>query len=109
MIKLTEHLLKEVLGIIYSELPLSVAVYAFGSRSTGTTRKSSDLDLLLDSPTPTSWEKLSLIEETFADSDLPFRVDLLDKHRTNEHFLHQIANSLYRLDTQSHEEAKDKT
>ena len=51
-------------------------VVVFGSRATGTSQTFSDLDLcLLDEPAPSD-AQMSLWNEEFENSDLPFVVDL---------------------------------
>lgn len=55
-----------------------VPIWAFGSRVTGTAKPFSDIDLVLRSETPISMRALACLEEDLADSDLPFRVDVVD-------------------------------
>lgn len=50
--------------------------YAFGSRTKGTQKRLSDLDLCFKQPIPFNVQ--GHIDEDFEDSDLPFKVDLLD-------------------------------
>jgi len=49
--------------------------YAYGSRTKGTARKLSDLDLCYQEKIPDS--VAFLIEEEFKESDLPFVIDLV--------------------------------
>ncbi len=101
MINLSSAQQQEVLSIIYSELSPETEVWIFGSRARGSARPGSDLDLLLTSATPLDWQTLACIEEKLADSDLPFRVDLVDKQRTDSDFLHRIASELVPLSQRS--------
>lgn len=71
-----------------------VEVIAFGSRVKGTARQFSDLDVLLNAPTPLSYAALAEAEELLAESDLPFSVDLLDKQRVTAEFLQRIEPEL---------------
>ena len=66
-------------------------VWAFGSRVTGKARKYSDLDLAIigNEPLPAA-VKIDLAEE-FAESDLPFPVDVVDWASTSENFRLLIA------------------
>jgi predicted nucleotidyltransferase len=61
-------------------------VWAFGSRTKGTARRYSDLDLAIITDTPLSLRILGDIAEDFSESDLPFRVDILDWATTRDNF-----------------------
>jgi len=61
-------------------------VRAFGSRVSGPAKKFSDLDLAIMGETPLASSVLSDLEEDFRESDLPFKVDLVDWASTKEHF-----------------------
>lgn len=61
-----------------------VDFYAFGSRVTGTHRKFSDLDLAYKEPLA---EKTVIqLETAFEESDLPFKVDLVNYSKCSEAF-----------------------
>jgi type I restriction enzyme S subunit len=62
------------------------AVWAFGSRATRTSRKYSDLDIAIISDTPLPFDIGGAMREDFSESDLPFRVDILDWATTSEPF-----------------------
>ena len=55
-----------------------VEVSVFGSRVTGRAKKHSDLDLALQGAQPLDWRLLASLREAFEESDLPFRVDLVN-------------------------------
>jgi uncharacterized protein len=61
-------------------------VRVFGSRSKGTATKSSDLDLVLVGPGKLHWKKLAKLTLALEESDLPFRVDVLDWHVISPEF-----------------------
>lgn len=63
-----------------------LAVRAFGSRVKGTARRTSDLDLVLMTEAPLDLMRMAELREAFAESDLPFKVDLLDLATTGERF-----------------------
>lgn len=63
-----------------------LAVRAFGSRVKGTARRTSDLDLVLMTETPLDLMRMAELREAFTESDLPFKVDLLDLATTSERF-----------------------
>lgn len=56
-------------------------VRAFGSRVTGASRPASDLDLVVIAPEPLPVIVLARLRGDFAESDLPFRVDVADYAR----------------------------
>jgi type I restriction enzyme S subunit len=61
-------------------------VWAFGSRVLGTARRYSDLDLAIITDTPLSFDVSGAMKEDFSESDLPFRVDVLDWAVTQDNF-----------------------
>ena len=65
-------------------------IYAFGSRAKGNAHKYSDVDLLIDGPIPLSLQKLAELETLLDESDLPFRVDIVDARRSDPAFLAAI-------------------
>jgi type I restriction enzyme S subunit len=61
-------------------------VWAFGSRANGTAKAYSDLDLAVITDTPLSLDVSGALREDFAESDLPWRVDIVDWATTSETF-----------------------
>ncbi|MFU8857119.1 MAG: nucleotidyltransferase family protein [Deferrisomatales bacterium] len=61
-------------------------VWAFGSRVTGRPRRYSDLDLVILGRTPLAPAARAELVEAFKESDLPFRVDVLEWARLEEPF-----------------------
>jgi predicted nucleotidyltransferase len=61
-------------------------VWAFGSRVQGTARRYSDLDLAIITDAPLSFDVSGAMKEDFSESDLPFRVDILDWAVTQDKF-----------------------
>jgi predicted nucleotidyltransferase len=61
-------------------------VWAFGSRATGSAKPYSDLDLALIGETPLPLDTLAALREAFSESDLPWKVDLVDWATTNATF-----------------------
>jgi type I restriction enzyme S subunit len=61
-------------------------VRAFGSRVAGPVKKFSDLDLAVMGETPLPSSVLADLEEDFRESDLPFKVDVVDWATTKESF-----------------------
>lgn len=63
----------------------------FGSRARGTPKPYSDLDLVIMGDTPTDLSTLGQLQEAFASSDLPWRVDVVDWATTSAEFRAHIA------------------
>jgi predicted nucleotidyltransferase len=78
---------------ILAEHVPGVQVRAFGSRVVGRARPHSDLDLALMAPAPVALPILARLALAFEESDLPFRVDLVDWARTSEPFRRVIASA----------------
>lgn len=71
----------EYLGIVRDILRIHVPdrkVLAFGSRAAWSAKKYSDLDLAILGDEPLSLDVTSALSEEFEESDLPFKVDLVD-------------------------------
>ena len=85
MIKVTPHQLRTIKGILAEWAP-GVAARAFGSRVDGKPKDYSDLDLALLGPAKLDVVKLASLKEAFENSDLPFRVDVLDWNSISEEF-----------------------
>ena len=66
------------------------AVWAFGSRATRTARRFSDLDLAVITDAPLPFDVGGALREDFSESDLPFRVDILDWATTSEAFRRRV-------------------
>ena len=77
MIDLSVNQLAIVQEILAKQLP-TTKVWVFGSRTKGTAKPYSDLDLVLLTEVPLTIRQQRELEEAFSDSDLPFKVDLID-------------------------------
>lgn len=88
---LPEHL-EIVLGILRKHVPNN-EVWVFGSRVKWTTKDYSDLDLCLVSDTPLSFVVLGAMKDDFIESDLPWKVDIVDWATTSESFRKIIARN----------------
>ena len=69
-----------VLDVLRANLPRGTEVWVFGSRATGRARRYSDLDLAIDAGRLLILDELAEVTEAFSDSDLPYKVDLVDWH-----------------------------
>ena len=79
-----DHLL-EVQTILHTHVPQR-DVIAFGSRVTGQSRTTSDLDLCIMSESSLSFEIMAKLKQAFSDSSLPYTVDVVDWELASESF-----------------------
>ena len=96
----TEQLetVQRILGLHFEGLE----VWAYGSRVTGVDlTPETELELVVITDSPLSVEDMTAVEKAFADSGLPFRVDVIDwvklpesiqKHIKKEHDVVQAAS-----------------
>ena len=77
--------LEALRALLAAHVPQCKAV-VFGSRAKGTANPCSDLDLALIGPEKLAPGVLSDLRYAFMESDLPFRVDVLDYHAVPGHF-----------------------
>jgi len=75
-----------VVAKILTEYVPGMEVWAFGSRINGTPKKHSDLDLAVISSQPLKTSLLGNLKEAFMESDLPFKVDVVDWAATSMEF-----------------------
>jgi len=85
MIDLAPRHLEKVRTILRQHVP-QCEVRAFGSRVSRTAKDYSDLDLALVGAGKLNADALRHLKEAFEESDLPFRVDVLDWHDTSPEF-----------------------
>ena len=81
--------LETVRRILREHVP-GLEVRAFGSRVAWQARETSDLDLALMTDEPLSVDRTARLRAAFTDSDLPFRVDILDWATASESFQKQV-------------------
>ena len=62
------------------------AVWAFGSRAKWDAKPYSDLDLAILADQPLDWSVSAALADDFSESDLPFKVDIVDWATTSEVF-----------------------
>ena len=66
-------------------------VWAFGSRAKWKAKQYSDLDLAVITNAPLSLQVSGALADDFAESDLPFKVDVVDWASTSPEFQNLIA------------------
>jgi len=85
MLDIAEKHLKTIKRIL-AEYVGDCEVRAFGSRVSDTAKDYSDLDLAIIGKTKTNRRTRMLLREAFEESDLPFRVDVIDYNVISETF-----------------------
>jgi type I restriction enzyme S subunit len=84
--------------ILKDNLEEGTYVFAFGSRANWTAKQSSDLDLGVDSFGVKLDKKIkSNLEGAFEESDLPYKVDVVDLNSVSESFREAIQDQLVRV------------
>lgn len=86
-----------VLDILDTHLPAGTAIWAFGSRVNGRARRYSDLDLAIDAGRRLTIDETAILREAFDESDLPYRVDVVDWQAIGAEFRSLIAADRRRL------------
>ncbi len=74
-----------VRNILHQHVP-EYAVWAFGSRAKGTAKPYSDLDLAIITDQALSLAVSAALENEFTESDLPWKVDIVDWATTSPSF-----------------------
>lgn len=95
MINITDKERDIILSILNANLDYN-EVRVFGSRITNRFHRSSDIDLAIMRDIPIDDTTLGLLMIEFADSDLPYKVDILDFSKTSG-FFKEIINSNYEV------------
>lgn len=97
---ISDHEWQQVSTILQRFLP-EYEVWAFGSRVNGNAKPYSDLDLAIISKQPIPLPLLAEVAEAFSESDLPWKVDLVDWATTSEQFRRVIAAEKLVIKTES--------
>ncbi len=77
--------LKIVLEILNRVIP-DREVWVFGSRAKGTARDTSDLDLAIIGKIPLDFRTLATLRDFFSESNIPYKVDVVDWTTISETF-----------------------
>jgi len=85
MINLLPEHLEIVRDILRRHVP-GCEVYIFGSRTTNSVKKYSDLDLVIIGKEKLSGNVMHSLINDFQESDLPFRVDVMDWNTISKEF-----------------------
>jgi predicted nucleotidyltransferase len=85
----SEAELEMVSAILLRHVPLR-EVWAFGSRVKGSAKRFSDLDLVVIGEQPLPLETLASLADDFSESDLHYKVDVIDWATTSPEFRDRI-------------------
>lgn len=85
MIDVTGEQFKIIFDILKKNMPAYEA-RIFGSRHRGTAKAYSDLDLVIVGENRLGWKQIADLREAFEESNLPFRIDVLDWHAISPEF-----------------------
>ncbi len=85
MIDVSPQHLETIKAILLRRVP-DREVWALGSRTSGTAKEYSDLDLAVIGDIPLDLAQLALLEDDFDESELPFKVDIVDWATASESF-----------------------
>jgi uncharacterized protein len=77
---------RRIVRTILTQIVPGADYLAFGSRLGHGHHRYSDLDIAVKAPGKLPLTQLSALEEAFANSDLPFHVDIVDLHRVTPEF-----------------------
>lgn len=77
--------LQIVKTILYTHVP-DCEVWAFGSRTKQSARNTSDLDLCIRGEKPLGFSLLAALKDAFSESNIPYKVDVVDWAVTSESF-----------------------
>ena len=78
---------EEIKRIVFRFLsPSEYKVFIFGSRIVGKAKKYSDYDIGIIGKKAVPWKILTLIEEDLEESDLPYKVDIVDFSLVSSNF-----------------------
>ncbi len=87
-----------VKSILSAHLQNEAKVWVFGSRATWTTKDSSDLDLAIDAGRPLTRQEECALADAFDESDLPYKVDIVDLQTASESFKTIIERDMVELE-----------
>ncbi|OOH87716.1 DNA polymerase beta subunit [Pasteurellaceae bacterium 15-036681] len=75
-----------IVKTVLQQYATNIPVWAYGSRVKGTAKRYSDLDLALITKEPLTFLQLAKLENAFSDSELEWKVDILDWASASDEF-----------------------
>jgi predicted nucleotidyltransferase len=94
-----DHL--EIVKNIFKGVLPDCEVFVFGSRAEGPAKEHSDLDLLIKGNSAIDKSIIRKLKTAFEESDLPFRVDIVDWATTQENFRKIIQKHMVKIFSQT--------
>ena len=76
--------------ILQRYLPSNSTAWIFGSRASGKAKRYSDIDIAIDAGQPLSTDVILNLASDFDESDLPYKVDLVDWFAIDDSFRERI-------------------
>jgi type I restriction enzyme, S subunit len=98
-IDLTIEQLETVKQILKKHLPTGIVIWVFGSRATGTAKEYSDLDIALQTENGQrlEFELIVKLMDDFVESNLPFKVDVIDYNAASGIFKQNVDSQKIKL------------
>jgi len=93
--------------ILRDHLPAGTRALVFGSRVRGSARQYSDLDLALEWDRPLGLDRIAQIAEALSESDLPYKVDIVDLALVDPAFRARIKSDCIALPVDGHAACRD--
>lgn len=90
MIDVPARHLQAIRTILHSHVP-DCSVILFGSRVTGPVKKYSDLDIALKGKGPVPVRTMAKLKTAFSESNIPFKVDVIDWDDLSDSFKKRIS------------------
>ena len=90
-----------VRGVLRAHLPQGARAYVFGSRAHGGARRYSDLDLAIEWERPLGLDVIGEIADALSESDLPYKVDIVDLSIVDAAFRARITADCIPLEVQT--------
>jgi uncharacterized protein len=91
VLDMCEEHIRILSNVLRGLLPKDARAYVFGSRVSGGARRYSDLDLALEWIRPLGLDVLGEVAEALSESDLPYKVDMVDLATVTPAFRARIA------------------
>lgn len=86
-IQISSAELQIIKGILQQVLPQQAKVWVFGSRATGKAKRYSDIDLAIDIHSKNlDLQMLGILDVLFEESELPWKVDIVDYNNVSKDF-----------------------
>lgn len=90
MNSLDEKTKHKIIAVISALMP-NVKIYLFGSRARGTNSSRADIDIALDGGKPLAIEDVDEIKSMFKESNIMYRIDVVDFHQVSELMRNEIS------------------